>query len=159
MLLFFFFKWKLLAAKTLVDYCVYTGSSILIFWPIRADIYFANNGAKDQIWAACINAGLDVLHQSYLLFLSKSVQLKYNEDRHRRGKHEESTWKVPILSSRSASMDQTFRDLYTLFCTGSDTSKYSAFLDGMAVAFYTIGKRESQGIFTQTCIQYLFIPL
>lgn len=54
-------------------------------------------------------------------------------------------------------MDQTFRDLYTLFCTGSDTSKYSAFLDGMAVAFYTIGKRESQGIFTQTCIQYSFI--
>lgn len=33
-------------------------------------------------------------------------------------------------------MDQTFKDLYTLFWTGSDESKYSAFLEGMAVAFY-----------------------
>lgn len=45
------------------------------------------------------------------------------------------TWKVPRLSSKSASIDQTFNDLYTLFWTGSDASKYSAFLDGMAVAF------------------------
>lgn len=45
------------------------------------------------------------------------------------------TWKVPRLSSKSASMDQTFSDLYTRFCTGSDESKYSAFLDGIAVAF------------------------
>lgn len=48
----------------------------------------------------------------------------------------EHTWKVPRLSSKSASIDQTFKDLYTLFWTGSDESKYSAFLDGMAVAFY-----------------------
>lgn len=45
------------------------------------------------------------------------------------------TWKVPRLSSKSASIDQTFNDLYTLFWTGSDASKYSAFLEGMAVAF------------------------
>lgn len=43
---------------------------------------------------------------------------------------------MPRLSSKSASIDQTFKDLYTLFWTGSDESKYSAFLDGMAVAFY-----------------------
>lgn len=45
------------------------------------------------------------------------------------------TWNVPRLSSKSASMDHTFRDLYTRFCTGSDESKYSAFLAGIAVAF------------------------
>lgn len=32
-------------------------------------------------------------------------------------------------------MDQTLRDLYTRFWTGSEASKYSAFLAGMAVAF------------------------
>lgn len=50
------------------------------------------------------------------------------------------TWKVPRLSSKSASMDHTFSDLYTRFCTGSEPSKYSARRAGKAVAF--CGKRE-----------------
>lgn len=45
------------------------------------------------------------------------------------------TWKVPRLSSRSASIDHTFSDLYTRFCTGSEASKYSARRAGNAVAF------------------------
>jgi hypothetical protein len=45
------------------------------------------------------------------------------------------TWKVPRLSSRSASIDHTFSDLYTRFCTGSELSKYSARRAGSAVAF------------------------
>ena len=49
--------------------------------------------------------------------------------------HRQLTWKVPRLSSRSASMDQTFSDLYTRFCTGSEPSKYSARRAGRAVAF------------------------
>lgn len=46
----------------------------------------------------------------------------------------ELTWKVPRPSSKSASMDHTFSDLYTRFCTGSEPSKYSAWRAGKAVA-------------------------
>lgn len=51
---------------------------------------------------------------------------------------------MPRLSSRSANIDQTLRDLYTRFCTGSDASKYSAFLAGMAVAFWKVQKKKKK---------------
>lgn len=52
-------------------------------------------------------------------------------------------WKVPRLSSRSASIDHTFSDLYTRFCTGSEPSKYSARRAGSAVAFRSSRKAWS----------------
>jgi hypothetical protein len=45
------------------------------------------------------------------------------------------TLNVPKLSSKSAYIDHTLRDLYNLICTDSVSSWYATFRGGITVAF------------------------